>query len=71
MKRLDCTDCNCPKGTGSDVKETRMDTRYGFTWRRRVCLGCGETFGSYEIPEDSINMSMFTPIDPDGGIARR
>jgi transcriptional regulator NrdR family protein len=53
------------------VKETRMDTRYGFTWRRRVCLGCGETFGSYEIPEDSIDMSMFTPIDPNGGIARR
>jgi transcriptional regulator NrdR family protein len=71
MKRLDCTDCNCPKGTGSDVKETRMDTRYGFTWRRRSCLGCGEIFESYEIPASSVTLRDFVPIDPNGGIARR
>jgi transcriptional regulator NrdR family protein len=71
MKRLDHPDCNCPKGTGSDVKETRMDTRYGFTWRRRVCLGCGQIFGSYEIHESNIDMTQFEPINPDGGIARR
>jgi len=71
MKRLDSPDCPCPKGTGSEVKETRMDTRYGFGWRRRLCLGCGQSFGTYEIPETSIDMDQFDPINPDGGIQRR
>jgi len=71
MKRLDSPDCDCPKGTGSDVKETRMDTRYGFTWRRRICIGCGDAFGSYEIPDGNIDMTQFIPIDPDGKVERR
>jgi transcriptional regulator NrdR family protein len=66
MKRLDHPDCECPKGTGSDVRETRMDTRYGFTYRRRTCAGCGQTFGSYEIPIMSLNMDQFEPINPQG-----
>jgi hypothetical protein len=43
-----------------------MDTRYGFTYRRRTCLGCGLTFGSYEIPSMSIDMDQFDPINPEG-----
>jgi hypothetical protein len=43
-----------------------MDTRYGFTYRRRTCAGCGLTFGSYEIPIMSLNMDQFEPINPDG-----
>ena len=66
MKRLDNPDCDCPIGTGSDVKETRMDTRYGFTYRRRVCIGCGKTFGSYELPASSLEWTQFNPINPEG-----
>lgn len=53
------------------VVESRMDTRYGFGWRRRLCLSCGQSFGTYEIPETSIEMDQFDPINPDGGIKRR
>jgi len=48
-----------------------MDTRYGFTWRRRICIGCGDAFGSYEIPDGNIDMTQFIPIDPDGKVERR
>jgi transcriptional regulator NrdR family protein len=50
------------------VVETRMDSRYGFAWRRRLCLGCGHSFGTYEIAESCLNMGDFVPINPDGKI---
>jgi transcriptional regulator NrdR family protein len=53
------------------VVESRMDTRYGFGWRRRLCLGCGQSFGTYEIPASCIDMEQFPPINPYGGIQRR
>jgi transcriptional regulator NrdR family protein len=53
------------------VVETRMDTRYGFAWRRRLCLGCGASFPTYEIPVSSLHMPDYIPINPNGGIARR
>ncbi|MFZ9959248.1 MAG: hypothetical protein ACO3GP_02555 [Candidatus Limnocylindrus sp.] len=71
MKRLDHPDCDCLLGKGSMVVETRPDTRYGFAWRRRLCLGCGESFATYEIPVSSLHMPDFTTINPDGGIQRR
>jgi transcriptional regulator NrdR family protein len=71
MKRLDSPDCDCPQGTGSEVKETRPDTRYGFAWRRRRCLGCREDFETYEIPASCLNMDEFKPINEQGKIKRR
>jgi transcriptional regulator NrdR family protein len=71
MKRLDSPDCECPAGKGSMVVETRMDTRYGFGWRRRLCLGCGHSFGTYEIPDSCIDIDQFTPINPDGKLERK
>lgn len=71
MKRLDHPYCSCPKSTGSMVTETRMDTRYGFAWRRRLCLGCGWVFGTYEIPDVNINLASYEPINPDGKLERR
>lgn len=71
MKRIDHPDCDCPKGTGSEVKETRMDTRYGFGWRRRICLGCKKPFGTYEIQESNIDMDIFVPINPNGKLERK
>lgn len=68
MKRLDSPECDCPPGKGSMVVETRMDSRYGFAWRRRLCLGCGHSFGTYEIAESCLNMGDFVPINPDGKI---
>lgn len=53
------------------VVETRMDTRYGFGWRRRLCLGCGHSFGTYEIPDSCIDIDQFTPINPDGKLERK
>jgi transcriptional regulator NrdR family protein len=53
------------------VVESRIDTRYGFGWRRRLCLGCGESFATYEIPISSLEMSDFNPINPNGKLDRQ
>jgi transcriptional regulator NrdR family protein len=53
------------------VVETRMDSRYGFGWRRRLCLGCGADFGTYEIPDANVNLAAYEPIKPDGKLERR
>jgi transcriptional regulator NrdR family protein len=71
MKRLDSPDCACPPGKGSMVVETRMDSRYGFAWRRRLCLGCGDSFATYEIPVTSLEMDDFPPINPNGKLDRK
>jgi transcriptional regulator NrdR family protein len=71
MKRLDSPDCDCPPGKGSMVVETRMDSRYGFAWRRRLCLGCGTSFPTYEIPVTSLNMEDYIPINPNGKLDRQ
>jgi len=68
MKRIEHPTCDCPKGTGSFVIETRFDTRYGFARRKRVCHGCSATFYTYEVPVSSLDMDDFTPINFDGGI---
>jgi transcriptional regulator NrdR family protein len=48
-----------------------MDSRYGFAWRRRLCLGCGTSFPTYEIPVTSLHMSDFDPINPNGRLDRQ
>jgi transcriptional regulator NrdR family protein len=70
MKRLDSPYCACPKGKGSKVLESRMDTRYGFAWRRRACLGCGADFATYELPVDALDIDAYTPINSRGKIDR-
>lgn len=64
--KLDHPDCECPAGTGTVVSATRFDSRYGWLWRRRRCLGCGQTCATYELPTSSIDLSVYEPINPDG-----
>jgi transcriptional regulator NrdR family protein len=70
MKQINSPFCPCPAGTGTKVLESRIDTRYGWGWRRRECLGCFTDFATYELPVESLNMSDFTPIDPNGKVNR-
>jgi transcriptional regulator NrdR family protein len=71
VKRINHPLCDCPPGKGSMVVESRIDSRYGFGWRRRLCLGCGESFATYEIPVTSLQMSDYEPINPNGRLDRQ
>lgn len=60
-----CNECGSWK---SKTLETRKDTRFNWTWRRRRCEQCGNVWGTYEIPDECVSA---TPVNPDGKLARR
>ena len=71
MKQINSPDCPCPPGTGTKVLESRIDTRYGWGWRRRECLGCRVDFATYELPATAIDLDCYEPINPNGKVNRR
>lgn len=60
----------CPECGSWDSKtlETRKDTRYWWTWRRKKCKECGAVWATYEIAAQDV-----TPHDanPNGKLERR
>jgi transcriptional regulator NrdR family protein len=52
----------------SKTLETRKDTRYNWTWRRKRCHGCSSIYATYEMPVDSV--AMPEPVDPEGKLER-
>lgn len=60
-----CSECGSWK---SKTLETRRDTRYNWTWRRRRCDQCGHVWSTYEVPATNLEAD---PINPDGKLERR
>lgn len=60
-----CVECGSWK---TKTLETRKDTRFNWTWRRKRCQECSTSWATYEIPAQNVEAE---PLNPDGKLERR